>query len=244
MRLTRVYVPDITMTDQKISLNAAVSNYLLRVLRLKLNDAFKIFDGKGNEFHAQIIENIKNCAVVKVGDGIINLAESPLRIHLGQAVSRGEKMDYTLQKAVELGVNSITPLFTERTEVKLSSERLANRLEHWRKVMISACEQCGRNYLPTLHTPMALHNWLLMREESVKFILHPDASSQPLKTFSLVGNEVCLLIGPEGGFSIDEVKLAKQAGFQPLRLGPRVLRTETAGPATIAAIQCLWGDMG
>lgn len=243
MRLTRIFTPEPLITGHDICLDADSSHHLLRVLRQKPGDSLLVFDGQGHEFHAQIVAVIKHQAQVHIGKPEYSMVESPLAIHLGQAISRGEKMDYTLQKAVELGVKTITPLFTERSGVKLSAERIENRLAHWRGVVISACEQSGRSYLPVVEAPVALPDWLKQGKESLKLLLQPGHNSHCLKEFA-PHDQVCLLVGPEGGFSSHETTLAEQHGFASLRLGPRILRTETAAPAAITALQCLWGDMG
>ncbi len=244
MRLTRVFVDASLVTNHDIQLDVNASNHLLHVLRLKPGDGLAVFDGPGKECQAQLIASVKNRAIVKVGNTIDAMRESPLTIHLGQAISRGEKMDYSLQKAVELGVSLITPLFTERGGVKLSAERVENRLTHWRKVVSSACEQSGRSHMPMVATPMRLDSWLNARTEGLRLLLHPGAG-QSLKQFQPGDNSICLAVGPwEGGFSADEVALVQRANFQLLRLALRILRTETAAPVAIAAMQCLWGDMG
>jgi len=166
--------------------------------------------------------------------------ESPLRIEMGIAVSRGERMDWVVQKATELGVTAISPLFTERTEVKLKAERAAKKLRHWQQIAISACEQSGRNQLPTIADFKALPNWLSAVEADRKFVLHHRSDDHP-------GGEaptsVALLIGPEGGLSEAEIEAAMDAGFEAMRLGPRVLRTETAPLAALSVLQSRWGDL-
>lgn len=243
MRLTRIYSLEQLQTNHTIFLDTYSSNHLLRVLRLKVRDPFILFDGQGHEFHAEIIAITKQLAQVLIKEPIPTLAESPLMIHLGQAICRSEKMDYTLQKAVELGVKTITPLFTDYSNVKLSAERLNNKLDHWRKVVISACEQSGRSYLPDIATPQHLSDFLKQSQADCKLLLHPHHEKR-LKDISSTPKQVCLLVGPEGGFSTDEIKCSQQLGFDMISLGPRILRTETAAPAAITALQCLWGDMG
>ena len=168
--------------------------------------------------------------------------ESKLRITLGQGISRGERMDFVLQKSVELGVESITPLWTKRSQVQLSGRRLEKRLSHWRGVIRSACEQSGRVYLPKLHSAAKLPNWYsVKRTQSLQLVLDTAAS---LHLSDLTpAREIRILIGPEGGLEGDEVSLAEESGFKRIRLGPRILRTETAALATVAAIQALWGDL-
>jgi 16S rRNA (uracil1498-N3)-methyltransferase len=167
------------------------------------------------------------------------LAESPLHVHIGQGLSRGERMDWAIQKATELGVAEITPIVSSRCEVRLKDERTDKRMSHWRQVAISACEQCGRSVLPLIHPPLVLEDWLKQSSAELKLVLHPVA--EPL-TSHRKPQSLAFLIGPEGGLSDNEVALAQSAGFQPARLGPRVLRTETAPIVALAVAQHLWGD--
>ncbi len=167
--------------------------------------------------------------------------ESPLRTHLGQALSRGERMDWAIQKAVELGVSEITPLFTERCEVKLQGERADKRQAHWQQIAVSACEQCGRSSVPVIHPPMALHDWLSALQVDVRLVLH-HRTEQDLQSLP-APESAALLIGPEGGLSAGEIAQAEQAGFHAARFGPRVLRTETAPVVALTMLQHLWGDV-
>ena len=165
--------------------------------------------------------------------------ESPLAIHLGQGLSRGERMDWAIQKATELGVSEITPIMSERCEVRLKDERAEKRLSHWRQVAISACEQCGRSRVPVIHPPVLLSDWIKTTEADLKLVLHPV--SEPLASHAKPGR-LAFLIGPEGGLTDNEIEQAQASGFQPARLGPRVLRTETAPVVALAVAQQLWGD--
>ena len=244
MRLTRIYVSDPALVlAQTVFLDAHASHHVQHVLRLKAKDPLIVFDGQGNEFLAEIIRFDKQLTQILIKALSPSLPESPLMIHLGQAISRGEKMDYTLQKAVELGVHAITPLFTAHTGVQLSAERLDSKLAHWRKVIISACEQSGRSFVPHLSLPQLLADWLHPSVEAHQFILHPEGEKH-LKTVAFLHTHVRLLVGPEGGFSEEEVRHSQQCHFEVICLGPRILRSETAAPAAIAALQCLWGDIG
>ena len=243
MHIPRIYSPQILASGQETVLDANASAHLLRVLRLKAGARLRVFDGCGQEFSATLSTNRKNLAVVILSDPWLEKTESPLNIHLGQGISRGEKMDYTIQKAVELGVSKITPLFTQYSGVNLSDARMEKRLTHWRAVIIHACEQCGRNSLPVIETPMDLAQWLPQRRESLRLMLQPGGDRQ-LHELRATDANLALLTGPEGGFSAEELLLAKQAEFHTLSLGPRILRTETAAPAAIAVMQYLWGDLG
>jgi 16S rRNA (uracil1498-N3)-methyltransferase len=181
--------------------------------------------------------------MVKVDQYNPREAESPISLCLAQGISRGEKMDYTIQKAVELGVTKIIPLLTERCTVKLDADRREKRLQHWQSIIISACEQSGRNKIPTLLPPQAFHHWLPTANADQCFVLAPTAN-QKLEKISLKNNaEVILLIGPEGGLSDGEIALASDQSFIPLNLGPRILRTETAAVAALSALQCIYGDL-
>jgi 16S rRNA (uracil1498-N3)-methyltransferase len=243
MRISRIYHPGIIHIAEEVILSKNASNHLLRVLRTKPNAAVCLFDGKGNEYAGALMPSRDALAVVKVEAKVENASESPLQLHLGQGISRGEKMDFVIQKAVELGVTKITPLFTHYCEVKLSEERSTKRLQHWQSVAIHACEQSGRNYLPSIEPPQTLLAWLQQRNESLRLAFHPQAT---VRLAELPGHvkDVAILIGPEGGLSAAEIQLATAHQFQILSLGPRILRTETAALAAIALLQCKWGDIG
>lgn len=243
MRIPRVYCSEELISGRELLLAEDASAHLLRVLRLKSGAALYVFDGLGQEFSATLTQVIKHRAGIQVGEPCPRQMESALRIHLGQGISRGEKMDYTIQKAVELGVHKITPLFTQFSGVNLSGPRLEKRLLHWQAVIVNACEQCGRNVLPVIDAPIQLEDWLRQCEAPLKFIMAPNGTKR-LQDFTADKVGIALLTGPEGGFSPEEVLLAERAQFQLLRLGPRILRTETAAAAALAAMQCLWGDMG
>ena len=217
----------------------AQAHYLSRVLRLNVGAAVQLFDGSGQEYRGELTCVTKKTVQVSLQECLDGLPESSLHIHLGQGLSRGERMDWAIQKATELGVAEITPLFTERCEVRLNDERAQKRLEHWQQIAISACEQCGRSKVPVIHSPQSLKDWQTRVEADLKLLLHPVA--QPL-TEHATPSSLAFLIGPEGGLTEDEVTQASQFGFQPARLGPRVLRTETAPVVALSVAQQLWGD--
>ncbi|MDF3054685.1 MAG: rRNA ((1498)-N(3))-methyltransferase [Gammaproteobacteria bacterium] len=242
MRLPRIYFNKPLNLNVPTILGADESGHLLRVLRFNINDQLKIFDGKGHEHLAKIVGIHKKQAVIIALAPLESLPESPLWVHLGQSVSRGDKMDYSLQKSVELGVQKITPLLTERAGVKLFGDRIEKKIAHWEKVIISACEQCGRSYLPTLMPLQSLSEWLIGCDEQMRLVLAPTAEGR-LNNINFNDERIALLIGPESGLSDQEIYLAQQSSFFPIQLGPRILRTETAGPTAIAALQCLWGDL-
>ncbi|MGC6368270.1 16S rRNA (uracil(1498)-N(3))-methyltransferase [Pseudomonas sp. K2I15] len=238
MRLSRFFV-DAPLSLGDHELPEAQAHYISRVLRMSEGDAVQLFDGSGHEFHASLLEVGKKRVVVQVTETFAGQIESPLQIHLGQGLSRGERMDWAIQKATELGVNEITPIFSERCEVRLKDERADKRLQHWRQVAISACEQCGRSRVPVIHPPLLLADWLKQAEADLKLVLHPVA--EPLVSHAKPAS-LAFLIGPEGGLTDGEVETAQGAGFHSARLGPRVLRTETAPVVALAVAQQLWGD--
>ena len=244
MSISRIFQPVELIYGAEILLDKQASHHLAVVLRAKPHDVLTIFNGRGGEYNCVITQVNKKQVRVQIHDHITREAESSLELYLAQGISRGEKMDYTIQKAVELGVKKIIPLFTERCTVQLDEERCAKRLQHWQSIMISACEQSGRNQVPELLFPMTLENSLQAVKADWYFVLSPKAMSglkeQPVQEQQCV----VLLIGPEGGLSEEEVALACQRGFIPLSLGPRILRTETAAVAAITALQCNFGDMG
>jgi 16S rRNA (uracil1498-N3)-methyltransferase len=213
------------------------------VLRLSVGEELLLFDGTGGEYPARIVEQDKQGLWVICGERREKSCESPLQLTLAQGVSKGERMDYTIQKAVELGISRIVPVNTERSVVNLKGERLQKRMEHWRGVIISACEQCGRNTLPELLPLSSLDNWLQQPFEGRGLLLDHRATTG-ISALDLQGNACTLLIGPEGGLSEREQRAAVAAGYLGLRLGPRVLRTETAALTALAAIQSRWGDLG
>jgi len=241
MRIPRIYTGLALQADHNFDLEPGPSQHIARALRLRAGDALVLFDGRGGEYPSTISALDKKKVTVTCASRRDCETESRLAIHLGIAVSRGERMDWVVQKATELGVASITPLFTERTEIKLSGDRADKKLGHWRQVSISACEQCGRNTLPQIHPLTHLDPWLASTEADCKLVLHHRANSQAVD--KQTPDSVALLIGPEGGLSEAEIEAAEKSGYRSLRLGPRVLRTETAPLAAIAILQARWGDM-
>ncbi|EKD54353.1 MAG: hypothetical protein ACD_60C00090G0002 [uncultured bacterium] len=241
---TRIFQAIPLKVNTAIQLDQKASHHLARVLRASIGDPAIIFNGEGGEY-ASVIQSIdKKTVTVEIKQLIDRDVESSLDLWLAQGISRGEKMDYTIQKAVELGVKKIIPLFTERCNVKLDSERSKKRIEHWQSIIISACEQCGRNTVPTILAPQSLDVWLKTAKADHCFVLSPHTDKK-LKTFTIENHSrVILLIGPEGGLSEQEMTQAVQQCFLPLNLGPRILRTETAGIAAMTALQCLFGDLG
>jgi 16S rRNA (uracil1498-N3)-methyltransferase len=242
MRISRLYLPDVLSEGAAVRLDEESGHYLKTVLRLKRGYELTVFNGDGNEYAATVAEAGRDGVVLDIGACRRRDAESPLLTHLGLGISRGERMDLAIQKAVELGVTRITPLFTEHCVVRLDDERKSHRRLHWQKVVRSACEQCGRNRVPEVDEPVALEQWIAGRE-GLKLFFDPQGAVS-LKNLPPPEGAVCLLSGPEGGFAEQERVSAREAGFVPVRLGPRILRTETAVLAALAAVQVLWGDLG
>lgn len=247
MRDIRIHSPTPLAQGQPVELTGSPARHLTRVLRLGAGDRFTMFDGRGGEYEATLSAVEGQRAIVDIGAHTAIERESPLSLHLVQALPKGEKADWVVQKAVELGADAVTFVSTERTVVKLRGERAEKRLEHWRAVCASACEQCGRNRIPAVGPVTPLATWLGDRDRSLPgFVLSPAVPDEdPAAHLELrQGVRVDLLVGPEGGLSDDEVTMARTSGMRALQLGPRVLRTETAGLAALTALQVRWGDMG
>ena len=245
--MPRFYCPPPLPLSGSFDLPPDAAHHAARVLRLREGDRVEIFDGLGNECHG-VITKLSGKRVV-IGDITASNIdrESPLQVTLAQALSSSEKMDWVIQKATELGVAEIQPLDTERSVARLPAERAAKRLEHWRQVAISACEQCGRNVLPSIHAPLDIMAWLQQTKglpgesSATKLILLPQGAAS-LHAQAKPQGKVVLLIGAEGGFTEAESDSALRCCFTPVRMGTRVLRTETAAIAGLAALQTLWGD--
>ncbi len=243
MSAPRFYCPPPLPLATNYELPPEAAHHASRVLHLRAGDAVQIFDGFGNALDATIHAIQGKHVTLGNLQTFLGQTESGLHIVLAQAMCSSEKMDWVVQKATELGAAEIVPVQTQRSVAKLSGDRAEKRTEHWRNVTVAACEQSGRNTLPQLQAPQDLGTWLheMRSVPGSKFILLPDGASN-LQSQAKPQGRVTLLIGPEGGFTSDEARLAQQAGFLPILLGPRVLRTETAAIAGIAALQTLWGD--
>lgn len=242
MATPRFFCPLLSARSGTAELPEQAAHHAARVLRLKEGDAVSIFNGQGGECEARIIAIGKRGVEVEIVAWHPIERESPLQVVLAQAISAGEKMDYTLQKAVELGVGAIQPLASERSVVRLSGERAEKRVAHWQGVVIAACEQSGRNRVPEVAPIRPLFDWLGQpNQDGLRLMLSPDAPGG-LRELAQPEGPVTLLIGPEGGFSAEESLAAQNHGFAPLRLGARILRTETAALAMLAAMQLQWGD--
>jgi 16S rRNA (uracil1498-N3)-methyltransferase len=244
MPIPRLYVPQPLVHGATLALDSQGARHVRQVLRLASGAALRVFDGSGAEHEARLLTLGRSQVMVEIGARTSAIPEPDLSLTLAQGIPRGERMDLILQKAVELGVSRIQPLWMQRSQGRMKGERLASRMQHWRGVMSSACEQCGRGTLPTLEAPAAFPAWVESAPADVLQLLLDPHDGQPLQALRPSGNCIVLLVGPEGGISPEEQGLACQAGFAAVRLGPRILRTETAALAALACLQLLWGDLG
>lgn len=243
MRLNRIFCEGPLTSGADIDLPSAGAYHVARVLRMREGAPLSVFDGGGHELRAEIIRVDGDRVTVKLGEQALGTTESPLRITLVQGVSRSERMDWTLQKATELGVAAIAPVLTARSVVRLDEKQAVKKQAHWRGIVVGACEQCGRAKLPAVSTPTTLRDYLTnVRKDGLRLVLSPSAPGS-LVGLSSMPSKVELLIGPEGGLDDDELLAAQKAGFMPVRLGPRVLRTETAAVVALSVLQGLWGDL-
>lgn len=241
MRITRLYVDMPLAAGAEVELPPGAAHHALTVLRLRAGAVLELFDGTGGRHRGRITATGKRSAQVQLESFDPGGRESPLPVTLAQGISRGQHMDYTLQKAVELGVVHIVPVLTACSNVRLDEARAERRVAHWRRIVIGACEQCGRNRVPDVAAPQPLDSWLAQRPSGTALVLDPEATrglaELPAPT------ALTLLSGPEGGLAATEVNLALAQGWQAVRVGPRILRTETAAVAALAACQALWGDL-
>jgi 16S rRNA (uracil1498-N3)-methyltransferase len=240
--LTRIYFPDEIPAHGECRLPAAKAHHVAHVLRLKAGDAVVLFDGCGGLHDAEITACARGEVSVRILGSRSEDRESPLAVTLVQAVSSGERMDYTIQKAVELGVHAVQPVLAERCVVRLAGERAEKRVAHWQAVVVAACEQCGRTRVPPVAPLLAYDDWLAVADGAGQRLLLAPGATTGLRDLPHPDGPVTLLAGPEGGLTAAEAADAERAGFVPLRLGPRVLRTETAALAALAAMQAVWGD--
>ena len=240
-KMPRLYVPAELSAGATLTLPEGPAKHVTRVLRMGEGAPLILFDGAGQEAGVQLAEVGRKHTTVTVEAVWSGSGESPLAVHLGQAISKGDRMDYAIQKAVELGVAAITPLYTERGDVRLKGDREEKKLAHWQAVAASACEQSGRAVVPPVHPPQALGEWLAERQEPLRLMLHlatGNGFAQPERPAS-----AALLIGPEGGLSDTDIQAAIASHFTPLTLGPRVLRTETAPVVALTLLQHHYGDL-
>lgn len=248
MRLNRIYCEGplpvgAASNDALVALPSAGAYHVVRVLRMREGAPLIVFDGSGTDHKAEIVKVEGDKVSVRLAGPTPGTPESPLRITLVQGVSRSDRMDWTLQKATELGVATLSPVLTARSVVRLDEKQAEKKQAHWRGIVIGACEQCGRSKIPTVSTPIALRNYLSsVRKEGMRLVLSPAAPAA-LTGIASLPQKVELLIGPEGGLDDEELGAAQKAGFMPVRLGPRVLRTETAAVVALTVLQALWGDL-
>jgi len=238
MKNPRLYQNTPLNINEELTLNPCVSHHLVKVLRFPQGQTITLFNGDGANYTAEVLQAKKICTV-KILKKTHNPTESKLNLTLVQGIAKGEKMDFLIQKAIELGVNKIIPIFTNHCIVRLKGDKLVNRQQHWQKIIISACEQSGRSFVPEITIPTPLNDFL-QQPITNGFVLHHRAK-QTLLTLQPI-NQATLIIGPEGGLNTTEITQATQAGYQPLLLNSRILRTETASLAAIANMQLLWGS--
>ncbi|MDV5247679.1 16S rRNA (uracil(1498)-N(3))-methyltransferase [Shewanella xiamenensis] len=243
MRVPRIYQPQPLAVNQQLNLDEDGAAHIGKVLRMGSGEQISLFNGDGHDYLAEIVDAGKKSVTVKVLSCEANPSESPLNLHLGQVISRGDRMEFTIQKSVELGVNTITPLFSARCGVKLTGERLEKKIQQWQKIVISACEQSGRSQVPIVRPAMELQQWCSEPTSALKLNLHPRAA-HGINGLDLSHTRVRLLIGPEGGLSAEEIAMTETYQFTDVLLGPRVLRTETASLTAITALQLRFGDLG
>lgn len=243
MRIPRIHTPAALTENQTLTLDEAAAQHVGKVLRMQPGQVLVLFNGDGYDYPATLSSVGKKTVVAELGPRQVNTLESPLKVVLGQVLSKGDRMDYAIQKSVEMGVSAIVPLVSERCEVKLRGDREDKRLRHWHGVAVSAAEQCGRAVVPAIEPVMTLAEWFGHSADcDLKLVLH-HRTEESLSSLARPG-KLALLVGPEGGLSEDEIAAAEAAGFRPAALGPRVLRTETAPVAALAVCQWLWGDGG
>ncbi|MEJ2059372.1 MAG: 16S rRNA (uracil(1498)-N(3))-methyltransferase [Gammaproteobacteria bacterium] len=241
MRKDRVYLPLPLQSGSIVQLDERGHRHLTQVLRKRAGDEVTLFNGDGHDYTARVTESSRRETCVEVLASAPAAAESPLALTLCPAIAKTDPMAYALQKAVELGVHAIQPLYTERSQPLMQGDRLRKRMQHWEGILISACEQCGRARIPELFEPLALHDWLARTDADCKPAALAPGSTTRLK--ELQSSPSHLLVGPEGGFSDQEIETLTRSGCQPVSLGPRILRTETAGVAALAVLQGLFGDL-
>jgi len=240
MRIHRFYTPIELATDCEVQLPKEASHHCIQVLRYKVGSSLILFNGDGFDYAAEIVAIDKKTSKVKITKKIQLINESPLNIHLYQGIARGEKMDLVIQKSVELGITQFTPIFTERSNVKLDAKRQEKKLSHWQNIAISASEQSGRAVIAKINPPVFIKN-IAASNDSLSLILEPSAGKKISEL--TVDKNITIFIGPEGGFSDSDLERLKSIGAEGVRLGPRILRTETAGLAAIAILQSSFGDV-
>ena len=242
MRIPRIYTPQTLTPGAQLTIAGQSAHHVIHVLRLRAGAAVRIFDGNGNEHNATLIDIKRSEVILETGQSVTSIPESLLQVTLLQGITRNDRMDLILQKAVELGIQKFQPLWMQRSQSRLKNDRLEKRINHWQGIITSACEQCGRATMPELEPPAGFAEWLgTTKYSGICLMLQPDSETS-LCNIEKPGRNIHILVGPEGGLSRDEQTLARNAGFKGIRLGPRILRTETAALAALAGMQTLWGD--
>jgi len=246
MRISRLYHPEQLICGEETTLTAEASNHLVKVLRTSPGSPVIVFNGDGFDYQATTLDNNARKTRVAIEMKIEKSNESNLDITLIQGLSRHDRMDATIQKSIELGVNRIIPVLCQRSNAKLDASKREKKLSHWKKVAISACEQSGRSRIPGISEIIPLselcshkNDWL--QPDAERLLLDPESSTR-LKSIDIEESSVEILVGPEGGLNAEEISRLSDSGFSSICFGPRILRTETAGPAVISALQTLWGD--
>lgn len=242
VRINRFFTQQRLEPESELALETSISRHLGRVLRARAGDTVTLFNGDGHNYTASVISISKDVVIVRIQQREPCHTESPVAVTLGLALSKGDRFDWAIQKATELGVSAVAPLFTERVDFPIPEDRLSRRMAHWQQIVISACEQSGRARVPTVFAPQALASWCESVDAEAKYILdleqdHRDQRSAP-------PSSLALLVGPEGGLTSSEIRMATQLGFHRLQLGPRVLRTETAPVVALSILGARWGDLG
>ncbi len=242
MPITRLYHPENLLCGETAQLNTDTSSHLIRVLRTKTDDPVILFNGDGFDYYCKTLNNHAKKTLLSIEKKIESSTESNLNITLIQGLSRQNRMEFSIQKSIELGVNKIIPVICKRSNTKLAKDKQIKKLAHWRKIAISACEQSGRNIIPEITETITLDNInLILNNDALKLILNPEAKHS-LKKVNFKQQAIEVFIGPEGGLTEEEIALLNNYQFNNICFGPRILRTETAGPAVISALQMLWGD--
>lgn len=241
MRITRLYTDQPLASGARVLLEGSAAKHLGRVLRARVGDTVRLFNGDGHEFTAAVADIDKQAVSLQVGTASTPDTESRVYTMLGLCLSKGDRFDWAIQKATELGIGAIAPLYSERVDFTIPADRMEKRVAHWQQVVISACEQCGRVKVPSVATPQALETWIGAAAADQKWVLHcADADTRVPQA---VPARVALLIGPEGGLADEEITAARGHGFDVLPLGPRVLRTETAPVVALSALGAHWGEI-
>ena len=241
MRKIRLYTPQALKPNITIELNEATSIRLTRVLRIRVGDSVTLFNGDGFDWNTTVTKTRNTLVTVAIGSSEQLNNESPIKIHLGLCLSKGERFDWAVQKVTEMGITEVTPLFSERVDVKLPANRVTKRIAHWQKIVIGACEQCGRAMVPTINEPRSLIDWTDFVTADLKLLMHHRQIRSQLT--DTPPQTLAFLVGPEGGLTDTEILHAHKANFQSFRLGPRIMRTETAPIAMLAVIGAHWGDL-